>query len=143
MLTRKPRIASQSSVREWTPGGGPYATRGGVTFQSVDRRTHECYWCLSRQRHLDGWLRDHQSQNWEMVLLASRRNTDPHPLDLSLGVSPVPIDSGIYPPLLRLSSTDALKTEISNSQTDQTSKLNFSIELIKFPPVSVVHQRMG
>ncbi len=32
----------------------------GVTFQSVDRRTHECYWFLSRQRHLDGRLRDHQ-----------------------------------------------------------------------------------
>ena len=36
--------------------------RWEVTFQSVDRRTHECYWFLSRQRHLDGRLRDHQQQ---------------------------------------------------------------------------------
>ncbi len=29
---------------------------GEVTFQSVDRCTHECYWFLSCQRHLDGPL---------------------------------------------------------------------------------------
>ena len=33
---------------------------GEVTFQSVDRRTHGCEGFLSRQRHLDGRLRDHQ-----------------------------------------------------------------------------------
>ncbi len=33
---------------------------GVVTFQSVDRCTHECQGFLSRQRHLDGRLRDHQ-----------------------------------------------------------------------------------
>ncbi len=34
---------------------------GEVAFQSVDRCTHACYWFLSRQWHLDGRLRDHQS----------------------------------------------------------------------------------
>ncbi len=43
-------------------GGGWFEGRGVVTFQSVDRRTHECQGFLSRQRHLDGRLRDHQQQ---------------------------------------------------------------------------------
>ncbi len=30
---------------------------GEVTFQSGDRCTHECYWFLSHQPHLDGPLR--------------------------------------------------------------------------------------
>ncbi len=33
---------------------------GEVTFQSVDRRTHEYLGFLSQQHHIDGWLRDHQ-----------------------------------------------------------------------------------
>ncbi len=42
----------------WQGGGG--SGWGEVTFQSVDRRTHECYWFLSHQRHLDGRLCDHK-----------------------------------------------------------------------------------
>ncbi len=37
--------------------GGGSGWVGEVTFQSVDRCTHECYWFLSCQRHLDGLLR--------------------------------------------------------------------------------------
>ncbi len=42
-------------------GGGVWpGGQGEVTFQSVDRCTHECCWFLSRHRHQDGRLRDHQ-----------------------------------------------------------------------------------
>ncbi len=44
----------------WVGGGLGGWVGGEVAFQSVDRCTHECYWFLSRQRHLDGQLRDHQ-----------------------------------------------------------------------------------
>ncbi len=37
---------------------------GEVTFQSVDRCTHECYWFLSHQRHRDGPLRPTINQSF-------------------------------------------------------------------------------
>ncbi len=47
-----------------------------VTFQSVDRCTHECYWFLSCKRHPDGRPRDHQSDNAvARDVSPSRRNT--------------------------------------------------------------------
>ncbi len=46
-------------LARWVGGSrvGGLAGWGEVTFQSVDRYTHERYWFLSRQRHLDGLLR--------------------------------------------------------------------------------------
>ncbi len=46
--------------RGWLVGEGVVSGEGVVTFQSVDRCTHEYQGFLSRQRHLDGRLRDHQ-----------------------------------------------------------------------------------
>ena len=51
---------------------------GEVIFQSVDRHIHECYWFLSRQRHLDGRLRDHQKLQVPFALAQL-----PHQLDLT------------------------------------------------------------
>ncbi len=45
--------------------GGPGRWVGEVTFQSVDRHTHECHWFLSHQRHLDirATIKKEQKQN--------------------------------------------------------------------------------
>ncbi len=49
-------------------GEGCLAEGGVVTFQSVDRCTHECSGFLSQQWHLDGRLRDHQSPKMSLLV---------------------------------------------------------------------------
>ncbi len=57
-------------MAQWVRGSSPVGgwdlaqQVGEVIFQSMDRHTHEWYWFLSRQRHLDGRLRDHQKRTF-------------------------------------------------------------------------------
>ena len=85
----------------WVGGSGQVGGRvwlggwGEVIFQSVDRRTHECYWVLSRQQHLDGRLRDHQIQitHWH---LCRRMTTDNTPTQGQIKLAGKCLDCGLW-----------------------------------------------
>ncbi len=59
-------------------GGGSGWVGGGRLHSKVwtDAYMNAKYWFLSRQRHLDGWLRDHQLEN-KMLQATQKAGNEP------------------------------------------------------------------